>query len=126
MHGDGLRLVPKAVASLIPKAASASRLSRMATARPRIALIIDGPKGKAALRLARQMAGQVAMIVVDDQKVVNWTFPSFSSSHRLWRDALPMSRDAMFVDRTSKIFFRDDDTASLLLGADWMPPQMQL
>ena len=48
--------------------------------------------------------------------------PALTYSPR--RAAFPMDRDAMLVDGLARNFFQKTDTASLLLGQQWMPPQL--
>ena len=105
LDGDGTKLVPQAVQQLARR--------RYSYGSARIAVVIDGPKGRPALKLAKTMARQVqptspctlcrerlfppracrppqvAMLVVDDQVVRNWTTPSFTSSHPLWCARIP-------------------------------------
>jgi hypothetical protein len=105
--GDGMRLVPAFVSNISqtdPKA--------------KIAVIIDGPKGKAAVQLARQVLSQVALVMLDDQA---YTPPegvlSFRTNEVMWRRALPMTRDASLVDDFSGgLYFREDDVCTVLVG----------
>jgi hypothetical protein len=122
--GDGSLLVPSSVDSLLRRAPGT-----------RIAVIIDGPKGRAARAIARQVAPRVAMIVLDDQNVAgaddgrppkddhHVASPELGAalitSDRIWRAAFPMGRDALFVDAASAHHFKESDTASILLGGRW-------
>ena len=54
--GDGTSLVPNAVQSIL-------RSDPMA----KIAVILDGPKDKAAVRVSKEIISKVALVVLDDQ-----------------------------------------------------------
>ena len=105
--GDGMRLVPAFVSNI-------SQTDPQA----KIAVIIDGPKGKAAVQLARQVLSQVALVMLDD---LAYTPPegvlSFRTNEVMWRRALPMTRDASLVDDFSgRFYFREDDVCTVLVG----------
>ena len=105
--GDGMRLVPAFVSNI-------SQTDPQA----KIAVIIDGPKGKAAVQLARQVLSQVALVMLDD---LAYTPPegvlSFRTNEVMWRRALPMTRDASLVDDFSgRFYFREADVCTVLVG----------
>ena len=61
LEGDGNKLVPGAVSALSSSAAATS-----AAVVPRVAVVIDGPKGPPALTLAQTILNEVAFVAIDD------------------------------------------------------------
>ena len=112
--GNGLRLVPKAVHQILSADPNA-----------RVAVIVDGPKGRGGIHLSKLVLPLVSLVVLDDQAVSAGSWPAFHTSHPQWRSALPMARDARLVDSTAAAdFFHEEDRATILLGARWRPPHL--
>ena len=91
LDGDGAQLVPQAVAAILRAEPAA-----------RVACILDGPKGAAAVRLARQLAASTALLALDDQAYGGaWGWGGglrFFSNSTLWRAALPIEREGALVE----------------------------
>jgi len=121
MHdGDGTTLVPREIRRILridPKA--------------RISVILDGPKGASASRLATGVLSKVVLVVLDDQLHAPKAREAGASEHRnlsfhtherRWRLALPLKRDTWFVDHFSaRFYFPDHDCATILFGDRWQP-----
>ena len=112
-------LVPEALANI-------SRATGYSTP-PRIAVILDGPKGKSALQLARRLAPYVVFVGCDDMTVdplVEW--PGRLATHTAsawWRAAFPLERDLQYTQMSpeDKMYHNSKDDMMLLLGDKWRP-----
>ena len=109
---DGMVLVPEALANI-------SRATGYSTP-PRIAVILDGPKGKSALQLARRLAPYVVFVGCDDMTVdplVEW--PGRLATHTAsawWRAAFPLERDLQYTMQSpeDKMYHNSKDDMMLL------------
>lgn len=116
MHdGNGNTLVPEALDAI---AATSPRA--------RVAVVLDGPKGASAVRLARKIASRVAFVACDDQFVPPEEWAGRLSTHvadPLWRKRFPLERDLALTAGTKadREFHPKNDDLALLFGDRWRP-----
>lgn len=116
LDGDGMTLVPKALSDIHEKDPSA-----------RVAIIIDGPKGQMAIKLARKVLKNAVLVILDDQGVkYDIGGPSCLSNSRRWRSIFPMRQDRAALLKPpnppgvyrwdSNFYCKESDVATFILG----------
>ena len=111
-----MTLVPKALSDIHEKDPSA-----------RVAIIIDGPKGQMAIKLARKVLKNAVLVILDDQGVkYDIGGPSCLSNSRRWRSIFPMRQDRAALLKPpnppgvyrwdSNFYCKENDVATFILG----------
>lgn len=121
--GDGAELVPRLVRRLAAEPTEA-----------RVAVILDGPKGRQARNLSWALREHASLVVLDDDDITRrggafqeaWPHATVRSNSRTWRQLLPLTRDREALtappnpkgafDFDAKVYIQENDVASILLG----------
>ena len=116
LNGDGMKLVPEALSRILSDNPAA-----------KVLVIIDGPKDRMAIDLARQILRRAVLVVLDDQAVKqNIGGPACTSASKTWRHRFPMHLDRAVLMKPpnppkayswdARFYCRENDVATFVLG----------